>query len=138
MTKKILITIALIISGFVAMAQKGQVWPTQTRQDFDINSDGEITKQYDVQDYNSYYLFINNNEFIHCTNDITSLYKIIKRTENKDYIDYTVVSEVGNTYYMRFAQNEKYIVITNLEKGYSIYEACYTPYTTQVFSNINK
>lgn len=138
MTKKILITSILLLFSALTFAQKGQIWPTQTRQEFDINSSGEVTNSYDVTDYNSYYLFVNNNEFIHCTKDITSLYKIIKRTESSKHVDYTVVSEAGNTYYMRFSESEKYVIITNLEKGYSIYIGCHKPYKTKVFNNLNK
>lgn len=138
MSKKLLLLAAFLMTGLISFAQKGQVWPTESRQEFDLDANGNITKEYESQVYYSYYLFINNNEFIHCTNGITSLYKIIKRNENRDYVDYTVVSEVGNQYAMRFAEKEQYIVITNLDQGYSIYIGCYKPYVTAVFDNINR
>lgn len=130
--------VAFLFLTLGVSAQKGQVWPTESRQEFDVDSDGNITKEYETTTYYSYYLFVNNNEFIHCTNGITSLYKIINRTESQDYTDYNVVSEVGNSYMMRFSESEKYIVISAVDKGYSIYIGCYTPYTTNVFNNLNR
>lgn len=138
MLKSIITAVAFILFTTTAFAQKGQVWPTETRQEFDIDENNKISKEYPSQSYISYYLFINNNEFIHCTGSITSLYKILKRYEdNPKYIDYEVISEAGNIYHFRFAQSEKYIVISS-NKGYSIYHDCKSPYKTTVFDNLNK
>ncbi|WP_124636817.1 hypothetical protein [Taibaiella sp. KBW10] len=138
MTKKLLFLAVLLIGSIYSFAQKGQIWPTQTRQEFDIDKEGNITKEYESTDYNSYYLFINNNEFIHCTGTITSLYKIVKRTEKKGAMEYTTVSEVGNTYKMTFNEAEKHIILTSIDRGYSIYLTCLKPYQTEVFDNINR
>lgn len=138
MTKKLLFITALLVSSFNLFAQMGEVWPTYSRQDFTLNSNAEIIDESQTVEYFSYYLFINNNEFIHCTNNITSLYKIISRKSSPQFEDYTVVSEVGNTYMMRFAKKDKYIVTTSIDKGFSVYAACYEPYNTQVFNNINR
>lgn len=137
MKRNLLLAIAFVCTALVSNAQKGQVWSTLTRQDFDFNEKGEITNEYEVTNYYSYYLFINNNEFIHCTSTITSLYKIIKRDEQAKFTDYTVVSEVGNVYTFRFAIEEMYIAIYS-DKGYGIYISVNQPYLTKVFDNINK
>lgn len=137
MNKIILTTLVFILFTTGAIAQKGQVWPTDTRQEFDISSEGKITKEYEVVDYPSYYLFINNNEFIHCTGTITSLYKILKRREGNGLIDYDVISEAGNQYTFRFSHTENYIVIST-NKGYSIYMACKAMYKTTVFDDLNR
>lgn len=138
MKKTLSILTVLLLASLLSFSQKGQVWATETRQEFDIDSDGNITKEYKSNPYYSYYLFINNNEFIHCTNSITSLYKINSRTESKDFVDYVVVSEVGNTYHMRFSQKDSYVVITSLANKFSVYIGCYKPYNTKVFNNINR
>lgn len=138
MTKKLFFVAALLFSSFNIFAQMGEVWPTYSRQDFTLNSNAEIVDESETVEYYSYYLFINNNEFIHCTNNITSLYKIISRTNSEQFNDYTVVSEVGNTYMMRFAKKDKYVVTTSLDKGFSVYAACYAPYNTHVFNNLNR
>jgi hypothetical protein len=137
MFKKILSIAIVILCSSGAFAQKGQVWPTETRQEFDIGEDGKITKEYEVVNYPSYYLFINNNEFIHCTGTITSLYKILKRNEGEGMVDYDVISEAGNQYTFRFSTAENYVVIST-NKGYSIYMACKPYYTTTVFDNLNR
>ena len=137
MKRNLLLTAALFLTVLVSYAQKGQIWPTLTRQDFEFNDEAEITQEYAVEDYFSYYLFINNNEFIHCTKTITSLYKIIKREESDKFTDYTVVSEVGNTYTFRFAADEMYIAIYS-DKGFGIYCSVAAPYETKVFDNLNK
>lgn len=119
-------------------AQKGQVWPSETRQEFEIDENGKITKEYAATDYNSYYLFINNNEFIHCTGTITSLYKIMSRKQRDGGVEYSVVSEVGNNYQMFFHEKDKYIVLSSRDKGFSVYIECKSPYKTEVFDNINR
>ena len=136
--KKVLSLLLLLAASTGLWAQKGQVWPSETRQEFEIDENGKITKEYAAQDYNSYYLFINNNEFIHCTGTITSLYKIVSRKQRDGGVEYTVVSEVGNTYQMFFHEKDKYMVLSSRDKGFSVYIECKTPYTTQVFDNINR
>jgi hypothetical protein len=138
MLKLIITTVTAIVLCSSAVAQKGQVWPTETRQEFDIDEKGKISKEYPSTNYYSYYLFINNNEFIHTTGTITSLYKILKRYDDNDkYTDYEVISEAGNVYNFRFAHTDKYIVISS-NKGYSIYHDCKAMYKTKVFDNLNR
>lgn len=137
MNKFILATLTFILFTTGAFAQKGQVWPTETRQEFDIDNNGKISKEYAQVDYASYYLFINNNEFVHCTGTITSLYKILKRTERTGMMDYDVISEAGNQYTFRFSTQDNYIVISS-NKGYSIYMGCKPMYVTSVFDNLNR
>lgn len=137
MIKKIVIAAMIIFCTTGAFAQKGQIWPTETRQEFDLDENGKVTKEYEVMNYPTYYLFINNNEFIHCTGTITSLYKILKRTEGSGMVDYEVISEAGNQYVFRFSTAENYVVIST-NKGYSIYLACKPFYTTTVFDNLNR
>lgn len=136
--KKVLSLMLLLAASTGLWAQKGQVWPSETRQEFEIDENGKITKEYAATDYNSYYLFINNNEFIHCTGTITSLYKIVSRKQRDGGMEYTVVSEVGNTYQMFFHEKDKYMVLSSRDKGFSVYIECKAPYTTQVFDNINR
>lgn len=119
-------------------AQKGEVWPSSTRQEFELNSKGEITKEGAETIYKTYYLFINNNEFIHCTDGITSLYKILSRKEVQGGTEYKTISEAGNTYQMLFNKKEKYIVISAIDRNYSIFIGCLEPYQTKVFDNINR
>lgn len=137
MSRKFILSIAFVFSAMISFAQKGEVWPTLTRQEFEFNSAREITQEGQVGTYYSYYLFINNNEFIHCTETITSLYKVISRDEKEDFTDYTVVSEVGNTYTFRFGYKENYVAIYS-DKGYGFYISTATPYATKVFDNINR
>jgi hypothetical protein len=136
--KKVLSLMLLLAASTGLWAQKGQVWPSETRQEFEIDENGKITKEYAAGDYNSYYLFINNNEFIHCTGTITSLYKIVNRKQRDGGVEYSVVSEVGNNYQMFFHEKDKYIVLSSRDKGFSVYIECKAPYTTQVFDNINR
>lgn len=137
MKRNLILALLFCLSAVVTNAQKGQVWPTLTRQDFEFDENAEITKEYDVEDNFSYYLFIDNNEFIHCTNTITSLYKIMSRDEQEKYTDYTVVSEVGNMYTFRFSITDQYVAIYS-DKGYGIYYSVAAPYLTKVFDNLNK
>lgn len=136
--KKLLSLMLLLACSTGIWAQKGQVWPSETRQEFEIDENGKITKEYAATDYNSYYMFINNNEYLHCTGTITSLYKIVSRKQRDGGTEYTVVSEVGNTYQVFFHEKDKYIVLSARDKGFSVYIECKTPYTTQVFDNINR
>lgn len=138
MLKKCTLIALLLLGSFMGFAQKGQVWPTQTRQEFEMDKNGKISKEYEATNYSSYYLFINNNEFIHCTGTITSLYKIINRSNKNGTVEYTTVSEVGNTYTMIFNEKDSYIILTPADRSYSIYVACMKPYTTKVFDNINR
>lgn len=132
MKRNFFLTLALAFTCIISFAQKGQIWPTLTRQEFEFDAEGQITQEYEVQTYASYYLFINNNEFIHCTPTITSRYKIQSKEEGTDYIDYEVLSEVGNAYSFRFSKVDKYVAIYST-KGFGIYLSCESPYTTKVF-----
>ena len=136
--KKLLSLMLLLACSTGIWAQKVQVWPSETRQEFEIDENGKITKEYAATDYNSYYMFINNNEYLHCTGTITSVYKIVSRKQRNGGTEYTVVSEVGNTYQVFFHEKDKYIVLSARHKGFSVYIECKTPYTTQVFDNINR
>lgn len=134
--KTILSLVLLFLCTTGIWAQKGQIWPTETRQEFEIDENGKITKEYSATSYNSYYLFVDNNEFVHCTGTITSLYKIKSRKYRDGGVEYTVVSEVGNEYQMFFHESDKYIVLTSRAKGYSVYVECKQPYKTEVFNNM--
>ncbi len=135
---KALLSILLFISVSVSFAQMGDIWPVTNRQEFEVNDDFEITKTYDQTSVCQFFMFLNNNEFIHVTDDITSLYKIIKREYSKENEPiYTVVSEAGNTYMYLFKKEAKQVFIYST-KGYAISFACITPYTTEVFKNLNK
>lgn len=135
---KTLFTILLMSVVTSTFAQMGQIWPVETRQEFEVNSNYEITKTYDQTSVCQFFMFINNNEFIHVTDDITSLYKIIKREKTSDGDPmYTVVSEVGNTYTYLFRESVKQVFIYSA-KGYAISFGSIKPYTTSVFSNLNK
>ncbi len=137
MKRNLFLSLIFALTWVVSSAQKGQIWPTSTRQEFEFDAEGNISQEYEVQNYNSYYLFINNNEFIHCTATITSLYKILKREEQEEYVDYEVISEAGNVYSFRFSINDQYVAIYS-SKGYGIYLACEAPYATGVFDNLSK
>lgn len=133
---------SLIITGILfstaAFSQSGEVWPIVSSQNFDLDENYQITKEYESKTMCSFFMFINNNEFLHATDNITSLYKIIKRTEDQTgAIVYTVASEVGNIYTYSFSKEKKDVIIFT-KKGYGIYYKCLTPYNTSVFENINK
>lgn len=135
--KKVLF-ILLLLSVTASYAQQGQIWPVYSRQDFDLDANNEITKTYDSQTVSQFFMFINNNEFIHVTDNITSLYKIIKREQSKDGDPiYTVVSEAGNTYLYLFQKGKKQ-VFTYSTKGFAISFMCLDSYETAVFSNLNR
>lgn len=133
MKTHVLLTVTFAFTWIVSSAQKGQIWPTTSRQEFEFDGSGQITQEYEVQSYYSYYLFVSNDEFIHCTSTITSRYKIMSRQEDSNYVDYEVVSEVGNPYSFRFSMNDGYVAIYST-KGFGIYLECLTPYTTKVFN----
>ena len=127
-----------LLSGTGLWAQKGDIWPTETRQEFEVNGNGDITKEGVEEAYRSFYLFINNNEFIHCTAGITSLYKILNRKEVRGGVEYSTISEAGNKYTMFFHKKDAYIVIAVPDRGYSIYIGCLAPYETKVFDDLNR
>lgn len=135
--KHLLFIFPIFFSSF-SFSQIGQVWPIDERQDFDMNEKYEITKTYDATFVCQFFMFINNNEFIHCTDDITSLYKIISRDESKpDEPMYTVISESGNQYIYIF--NKKTNEVTAYSsKGFAIVFYSIDPYETTVFQNINR
>ncbi|TAE50074.1 MAG: hypothetical protein EAZ89_12860 [Bacteroidetes bacterium] len=132
-----LLLFTLLLSGICAFAQMGQVWPTQTRQRFDIDENGETLQEYEVEDYPSYFLFINDKEFIHCTGDITSLYKITSAKEQDSYMSYEVLSEVGNEYVFNFDPVESQVVIVSAT-GFALFIQCLPMYETAVFETIGK
>ncbi len=135
--KKVLLIFSLFFTG-ISMAQMGQVWPVDKRQDFDVDQDLKITKTYDAEIVCQFFMFLNNNEFIHVTDGMTSLYKIISRDESvTDEPMYTVVSEAGNTYTYIFNKKTKQITCYSA-KGFAISFICITPHETKVFSNLNK
>lgn len=136
--KAIYLLALALLAGTGLWAQKGEVWPSTTRQEFEVNSSGDITKEGTEEQYRSFYLFINNNEFIHCTDGITSLYKILSRKEARGGIEYSTISEAGNKYTMFFHKKDAYIVIAVPDRGYSIYIGCLAPYETGVFDNLNR
>lgn len=83
-------------------------------------------------------MFIDNNEFFHVTDNMTSLYKIISRSKGKNGNEiFKVVSEVGNIYSYSFDEENKDIIIFS-QKGFGLYYQCLKPYKTKVFDNINR
>jgi|GEM_PF-4147665 hypothetical protein len=137
--KTIYLSVVLsLITCTSLFSQSGEVWPIVSSQNFDLDENYQITKEYDSKTMCSFFMFINNNEFLHATDNITSLYKIIKRSEDKTgAMVYTVASEVGNVYTYSFSKDKKDVIIFT-KKGYGIYYKCLTPYNTTVFDNINK
>jgi hypothetical protein len=136
--KKLLLAGIFMLSLNGLFAQMGEVWPVFSRQDFDVNDKIEITKTYDVSSVCQFFMFVNNNEFVHVTDNMTSLYKIIKRDESKAGEPlYTVVSEAGNTYSYIFNSNTK-TVYAYSTKGFLIEWKGLDHYNTEIFSNLNK
>lgn len=83
-------------------------------------------------------MFINNNDFIHVTDGLTSLYKIIKRDLSKpNQTLYTVVSEAGNIYTYIFNSDENK-VYAHSAKGFLIGWVCIKKHKTEVFENIDR
>lgn len=127
-----------LFASQLGWSQMGQVWPVEQRQDYDMNDKLEVTKTYDATTVCQFFMFINNNEFIHVTDNITSLYKIIKRNNDKPNEPvYTVISEAGNEYIYIF-NKEKKDVTAYSTKGFAIVFSCITPHETKVFSNFNR
>lgn len=121
-----------------SFSQMGDIWSVTSRQDYDVNENIEIIKTYEKQSVCQFFMFIDNNEFIHVTDNITSLYKIIKRDESKPNEPmYTVVSEAGNTYTYIFNKNTN-AVYAYSTKGFMIEWLTFAPYKTEVFGNINR
>lgn len=132
----------LIVLGFllpsISLAQMGDIWPVDSRQDFEVDENFQITNEYESKSVCQFFMFIDNNEFIHVTDDITSLYKITDRDLSvPDQPIYTVISEAGNTYlYLFDRQNNE--VIAYSTKGYAVSFLCLAPYNTYVFTDIDK
>jgi len=132
-------TAVLLLLMLNLNAQKGEVWPVYSQQQYDVDEQVQITKEYEAKTTCSFFIFINNNEFIHVTDSITSLYKIVKRQKGKAGNDiYTVVSEAGNIYTMAFNKEAKDIVLLSKQKGFGWYYKCLSPYVTPVVENFNK
>lgn len=127
-----------LFASQLGWSQMGQVWPVEQRQDFDMNDEFEVTKTYDVKSVCQFFMFINNNEFIHVTDNMTSLYKIIKRNDaNPQEPVYTVISEAGNEYIYIF-NKETNAVTAYSTKGFAIVFTCIAPHNTKVFGNLNR
>lgn len=138
--KFILTSIIVLFSCSFVWAQKGDVWPTYDRTNFDINNEGKILNEKTPISFSSYFLFINNNEFIHCTGTVTSLYKILSRKPitSEGVLELKVISEADNVYSFFFSKKEKYILILSTDKLFGLHYNCDSPYATNVFDNINK
>lgn len=135
---KTIYLIATLLISTTVFSQVGEVWPIVSSQNFDLDENYQITKEHETKTMCSFFMFINNNEFLHATDNITSLYKIIKRSEDETgAMVYTVASEVGNVYTYSFSKDKKDVIIFT-KKGYGIYYKCLAPYNTKVFENINK
>jgi hypothetical protein len=127
-----------LLSCLLVRAQMGEVWPVDNRQEFDVNEKLEIIKTYEATVVCEFFMFLNNNEFIHVTDRMTSLYKIIKRDESiADEPMYTVVSEAANTYVYIFNKKTNQVTVYS-EKGYAISFLCLAKHDTKVFSNLNR
>lgn len=137
--KSILSIIVLIFICFSthSYAQKGQVWYTNQKIEFETDDEGNITDSYDPYAYTSYYLFISNDAFIHCTDDITSIYEIVDREVKDGYTNYTVISEVGNEYMMSFSYVDKKIVLYSPARNFGSTINCKNVYKTEVFKNVS-
>ncbi len=134
--KTVLVLLSLFATTW-AWSQKGEVWPIYSSQTFDLDKDFQITKEYEVKNVAGYFMFLNNNEFFHVTDNITSLYKIIKRKEGETDVVYTAVSEAGNVYTFSFDKTKKDVILFS-EKGFGNYYKVLTPYVTTVFDNVNQ
>ncbi len=131
MKKTLLLLVLLVSASMAAYAQKGQVWPTINRTDMQFDEAGELTYESDAKDYNSYFLFIDNNSFVHCTETITSLYKILERDEQENYTDFIVVSEAENQYTFRFSFDEYAVVILSKDQTFGVYMEAMEPYESR-------
>lgn len=134
--KIVFVTLTFLISAW-AWAQKGEVWPIYSSQTFDLDENFKITKEYEAKSVAGYFMFLNNNEFFHVTDNMTSLYKIIKRETGETDQVYTVASEVGNVYTFSFDRTKKDIILFS-DKGFGNFYKVLEPYTTTVFDNINQ
>ncbi len=135
--KKLVFLLLLLISQ-LGWSQMGDVWPVNQRQDFDVDEEYQVTKTYDAQSVCQFFMFINNNEFIHVTDDMTSLYKIISRDEtNVAEPNYTVISEAGNQYLYIFNATSNQVTAYS-SKGFAIVFTCLTAHNTEVFGNLNR
>lgn len=135
--KKALFILTFFISSF-SIAQMGEIWPVDSKQEHSVDANMKITKSYDPITVCQFFMFINNNEFIHVTDNVTSLYKIIKREYSADNDPiYTVVSEAGNTYTYLFSKKNKNVAAYSTQ-GYIITFACLTSHETKVFQNLNR
>lgn len=135
--KKILLFLFLIAAQ-LGWSQMGDVWPVDKRQDFDVDEEFQVTNTYEEQVVCQFFMFIDNNEFIHVTDNMTSLYKIISRDESTpDEPMYTVISEAGNQYIYIFNKNSLEVTAYST-KGFAIVFTCIAPHSTKVFGNLNR
>lgn len=135
-----LFLLALLFSSNCAIAQIGQIWPTQTLQRFDVDENGDIVQEYEPQEYLSYFIFINEKQIIHCTSDLTSLYTIIETIEGEYYTFYKVTSEGGNEYVFSFddVDPEQSQVEIASGTGFVLVMDCLPMYETKVFESLGK
>ncbi|CAG5076310.1 hypothetical protein [Parvicella tangerina] len=136
---KALITILLgVVITLTSYSQMGEIWPVDSRQDFDVDAEFNITNEYEKKVVCQFFMFINDNEFIHVTDNVTSLYKITARDLSVPGEPvYTVISEAGNTYMYLFNKEKKEILAYST-KGFAISFLCLTPYNTYVFPDIDE
>ncbi len=133
--KTLVILMGFILPSF-AFAQMGQIWPVDSRQEFDVDADFNITEEYEKKVVCQFFMFISDNEFIHVTDNITSLYKITERDLSvPNQPVYSVTSEAGNTYLYLF-NKEKAEVLVYSTKGYAISYLCLSPYDTAIFPDM--
>lgn len=119
-------------------SQMGDVWSIESKQEFNVDEDFTITEEYEEKIVCQFFMFVNNNEFIHVTDGITSLYKILTRDEENPLQPiYSVISEAENSYTYVFDQ-EKNEVIAYSTKGYAILFKCVDRHSTTVFENMNR
>lgn len=135
--KRFISICALFVVSIAAFSQSGDVWPIYSVQTFDLDEEYNITKEYEAKNVAGYFMFVNNNEFFHVTDNMTSLYKIIKREPGESDTVYTVASEVGNVYTFSFSKQKKDVVLFS-SKGFGNYYKVLTPYKTKVFDNMNQ
>lgn len=126
----------LLIGVFLfnpTFGQKGQVWSTVQKFEFETDAEGNVFNETKPFAYHSYYQFITDEAFIHCTKDATRLYTIESKMMFDDYADYKVISPAGNAYFMRFSLKDKKIVIFSIDKKYGSTIQCSNIHETAAF-----
>jgi hypothetical protein len=129
---------AALLASVLACAQTGQVWPTQTRQLFRPGENDELEADGEPEAYSTYFLFVSDDAFLHCTETITSLYQIRKRKQDGGTRSYEVVSEAGNEYVYYFDEDASFITIVAASQGFVLGISCAPMYETAVMEQLGQ